>query len=104
MSLATHPFRAGVRRRALCLALACTAALTAPAAVAVDTFSLSGHVVASGAAQGRQSACFTVSGTAGQAVAGAAGDAISSVASGFWRAFPPQQDSVFASSFEDCGS
>jgi len=103
MLLAAHPFRA-VRGRALCLVLACLAALTTSAAVAVDTFSISGHVVAAGATQGRRSACFTLSGTSGQPVFGAAGDASNNITSGFWLAFPPQQDSVFSSSFEDCGS
>lgn len=86
------------------LALAFLMAGAVPAAVAVDTYSIDGHIVSSGGLQSDQSTCFTLAATAGQPISGGpVSGGIYDVFAGFWRAYPPDQDSVFNSGFENCG-
>lgn len=106
MHVVDPPSQTASRRLIACL-LGATfgTVLAAPAALAVDTFSISGHVIAAGAAQQRQSACFTLSASIGQAVIGGAFTSTDFTEyAGFWRAFPPTPDSVFSSSFENCAN
>jgi hypothetical protein len=106
MQSVNRPAHTASRRLIAALLVATFATVLAtPAALAVDTYSISGHVIAGGVAQDRQSACFTLSATIGQAVIGGAFTSTDFAEyAGFWRAFPPTPDSVFSSSFENCGS
>jgi hypothetical protein len=79
-------------------------AATAPAALAVGTFAMDAHVIGAGFSQRDASACFEVASTIGQPLIGGAftgGDY--SAYAGFWRAFPPDVDTVFSARFERCG-
>jgi hypothetical protein len=81
----------------------CVAAI-APAAVAVDTYSIDGHVIGSGFAQRDRAGCFLLASTIGQPLTGGpvSGGNYSEFA-GFWRAYPPDQDGIFSTAFESCG-
>ena len=88
--------------RAVFAALALSAGV-APAALAVDTFTIRGDVVAGGGLIRAGSACFALSATSGQAAFFSGTSANFSIAPGYWRAHPPSPESLFASSFESCG-
>jgi len=75
-----------------------------PAAVAVDTYSIDGHVVSSGGLQSDSNTCFTLAATAGQPVSGGPVNGGGyALFAGIWRAYPPEQDGVFKTGFENCG-
>jgi hypothetical protein len=75
-----------------------------PAAVAVDTYSIEGHVVSSGGLQSDSNSCFTLAATVGQPVSGGPVNGGGYVLfAGIWRAYPLVQDGVFKTGFENCG-
>lgn len=79
-------------------------AVAVPVALAVDSYAISGHVIAGGGTSQSQSACFTLAGTIAEPVAGDSASAGSyDVLAGFWAVPVPTQDSLFASGFENCG-
>jgi len=93
----------GSMPRALCFGL--TIACVAPAAIAVDTYSITRAVFSSGGSTRAHSTCYALSSSSGQAVAGGPiGGGTYSAFAGFWAQPPATQDSVFSGGFENCGS
>ncbi len=78
-------------------------AVAAPMALAVDTYTVSGYVIAGGGTSQSRSTCFTLAGTLAEPVAGDFSSAGGyDVLSGFWAVPASTQDSLFASGFENC--
>ena len=88
--------------RAMALALAVAGAV--PAVASFAAYTIDGGVIASGVSEFHGNACSTMSATSGQAVFGGAAGAGYALYSGFWRAYPANQESVFSNSFENCGN
>ena len=89
------------RWRAVALAAALTAS-TVLAAPVGGVYALRGTVVASGGVSRATSACFDLSATLGEPVAGVVGGNGVSIVSGFWAAPVARSDELFRSSFERC--
>ena len=70
--------------------------------VAGVQFALQGSVIAGGGIDRARSACFDLSATIGQPIAGAAASDRYFLNSGFWAIPGAGRDSLFRSSFEDC--
>ena len=75
-----------------------------PSAFALDTFVMDARVFGAGLSQANASACFEVASTIGQPlVGGPFSTGVYDEYAGFWRAFPPEVDSIFSGRFEGCG-
>jgi hypothetical protein len=79
-------------------------AVAAPIALAVDSYAISGYVIAGGGTSQSRSACFALAGTLAEPVAGDSASAGSyDILAGFWAVPSSTQDSIFASGIENCG-
>ena len=100
MDIQIHACRHSRPAWAIVLVAAASTVLAAPG----GNFSLQRAVIAAGGATRLQSACFTVSATAGEPAAGAMHGNNVTLVSGFWAAPVAQTDELFRSSFERCSA
>ena len=98
MDIQIHACRRSRPALAFVLGVAASTVLAAPS----GTFALQRAVIAAGGATRLQSACFTVSATAGEPAAGAMHGSSVTLVSGFWAAPVAHTDELFRSSFERC--